>query len=249
MQLSFNHNGIFYKIDTSKPLDISLGVRHDGQGTNCFYTERPVFKSYQAGTFIGNVAKGGSCNVDIINFTPHGNGTHTECIGHITAEQQSITDALPQGLMITRLLTIHPESVGDNLVITKNQILLPETDNGVEAVIVRTLPNDVSKKNKDYSGTNPPYFLPETLQYFKEKGIKHLLCDIPSVDREDDGGKLMAHKAFFGVPDAPRLDATITELIYADNSIEDGLYLLDIQIASFQSDASPSRPLLYRLEK
>ena len=75
-----------------------------------------------------------------------------------------------------------------------------------------------------------------------------MLCDIPSVDREDDGGKLLAHKAFFGVPESPRWDATITELIYVDNSIEDGLYMLDIQIASFQSDASPSRPLLYRLK-
>lgn len=87
------------------------------------------------------------------------------------------------------------------------------------------------------------------MQYLKEQGIKHVLCDIPSVDREDDGGKLLAHKAFFGVPESPRLDTTITELIYVDNSIEDGLYLLDIQIASFQSDASPSRPVLYRLEK
>lgn len=249
MQLSFNHNGIFYKIDTSKPLDISLGVRHDGQGTNCFYTDRPSFKPYQAGTFIGNVAQGGACNVDIINFTPHGNGTHTECIGHITAEQQSITDAMPQGLMMARLVTINPERVGDDLVINKNQISLPETDNGMEALIVRTLPNDASKKNRDYSGTNPAYFSPEALQYIKEKGVNHLLCDIPSVDREDDGGKLLAHKAFFGVPDAPRLNATITELIYANDSIEDGLYLLDIQIAPFQSDASPSRPLLYRLEK
>jgi hypothetical protein len=44
------------------------------------------------------------------------------------------------------------------------------------------------------------------------------------------------------------MDATITELIYVDDSIENGLYMLDIQIASFQSDASPSRPLLYRLK-
>ncbi|MFM9945572.1 MAG: cyclase family protein, partial [Bacteroidia bacterium] len=112
MQLSFKHNGILYKINTSKPIDISLGVRHDGLGTNCFYTERPNFKPYKAGNFIGNVALGGSCNVDVINFTPHGNGTHTECIGHITAEQQSITKALPQGIMMARLLTISPEKDG-----------------------------------------------------------------------------------------------------------------------------------------
>ncbi len=249
MQLSFNYNGILYSFNTSHPLDISLGVRHDGLGTNCFYTDRPNFKPYTAGNFIGNVALGGACNVDIINFTPHGNGTHTECIGHITAEQQSITEALPQGIMVAKLITLNPEKVGEDLVINLNQLPTLEGETGLEAIIIRTLPNEDSKKVRDYSGENPAYFSPQALQYLKEQGIKHVLCDIPSVDREDDGGKLLAHKAFFGVPESPRLDATITELIYVDNSIEDGLYLLDIQIASFQSDASPSRPVLYRLEK
>lgn len=249
MQLSFYHNEILYKINTQHPIDISLGVRYDGMGTNCFYTERPDFKPYTSGNFIGNVAQGGACNVDVINFTPHGNGTHTECIGHITAEQQSITGALAQGLMMARLITVNPEKVGEDFVINLTEISSLETENGLEAIIIRTLPNEDSKKTWDYSGKNPAYFSPETLQFFKEKGIKHLLCDIPSVDREDDGGKLLAHKAFFGVPDSPRFDATITELIYVDNTIEDGLYFLDIQIASFQSDASPSRPLLYKLEE
>lgn len=248
MQLSFNYNGILYSFNTSYPLDISLGVRHDGLGTNCFYTDRPVFKPYKAGSFIGNVAQGGACNVDIINFTPHGNGTHTECIGHITAQQQSITEALPQGLMLAKLLTVNPEKLGEDLVINLNQLPSLESENGLEAIIIRTLPNVDSKKTRDYSGENPAYFSPEALQYLKEQGIKHLLCDIPSVDREDDGGKLLAHKAFFGIPESPRLDATITELIFVDDSIEDGLYMLDIQIASFQSDASPSRPLLYRVK-
>lgn len=248
MQLTFKYNAILYSFNTSFPLDISLGVRHDGLGTNCFYTDRPIFKPYKAGSFIGNVAMGGACNVDVINFTPHGNGTHTECIGHITAEQQSITEALPQGLMMARLITVEPEQIGDDLVITKNLIAPIDNNSGLGAIIVRTRPNESSKKAMDYSGKNPAYFAPEVLQYFKEMGIKHLLCDIPSVDREDDGGKLLAHKAFFGVPESPRMDATITELIYVDDSIENGLYMLDIQIASFQSDASPSRPLLYRLE-
>ncbi len=247
MQLSFNYNGILYGFNTLYPLDISLGVRHDGLGTNCYYTDRPIFKPYQSGDFIGNVAQGGACNVDVIHFTPHGNGTHTECIGHITAEQQSITEALPQGIMVAKLITVNHEIVGEDLVINLKHLPSLEGENGLEAIIIRTLPNSDSKKTVDYSGENPAYFSPQALQYLKEQGIKHLLCDIPSVDREDDGGKLLAHKAFFGVPESPRMDATITELIYVNDSIEDGLYLLDIQIASFQSDASPSRPLLYRL--
>jgi len=247
LELSLKQNGILFKINTSTPIDISLGVRHDGKGTNCFYTDRPNIKPFEVGSFIGNVAKGGACNVDVINFTPHGNGTHTECLGHITAEQQYIGDCLKQGIYLTSLITISPEKRGEDFVITMDQILKSKLYEGAEAIIIRTLPNSDFKKTQDYSGSNPPYFLPEALQFIKEQGIKHLLCDIPSVDREDDGGKLLAHKAFFGVPERPRLDATITELIYVADEIKDGFYVLDIQIANFQSDASPSRPLLYKL--
>jgi arylformamidase len=249
MQLQFKYNETLYEINTTKPIDISLGVRHDNMGTNCFYTDRPNFKPYQAGNFIGKVALGGACNVDVISFTPHGNGTHTECIGHITAEQQTITDALPQGLMLALLITVTPEKEGEDTIIKIPQIQPLNVQNGIEALIVRTLPNPNSKTHFDYSGKNPAYFSPESLTYLNHVGIKHLLCDMPSVDREEDGGNLFAHKAFFGIPHHPRMDATITELIYVDNSIENGLYLLDIQIASFQSDASPSRPILYEMKE
>jgi len=33
-----------------------------------------------------------------------------------------------------------------------------------------------------------------------------------------------------------------------NNSIKDGLYLLNLQIASFEIDVSPSKPVLYALE-
>jgi arylformamidase len=77
--------------------------------------------------------------------------------------------------------------------------------------------------------------------------VKHLLLDLPSVDREEDGGALAAHKAFWQYPESIRMDATITELIYVPNHVGDGLYLLNLQIASFESDASPSKPILYHL--
>lgn len=79
-------------------------------------------------------------------------------------------------------------------------------------------------------------------------GIRHLLIDLPSVDREKDEGKLSAHKAFWNYPgDAVRHDATITELIFVENSVQDGLYLLNLQLLNLQLDVSPSRPLLYKL--
>ncbi len=77
--------------------------------------------------------------------------------------------------------------------------------------------------------------------------MKHLLIDLPSVDKERDEGKLLAHKAFWNYPENPREDCTITELIYVPDSINDGRYLLNLQIASFHNDASPSKPVLYKI--
>jgi hypothetical protein len=68
------------------------------------------------------------------------------------------------------------------------------------------------------------------------------------VDREEDEGNLEAHHAFWNYPNAPRLDATITEFIYVKDEIRDGLYFLNLQIASFESDASPSKPVLYAIK-
>ncbi len=44
--------------------------------------------------------------------------------------------------------------------------------------------------------------------------MKHLLIDLPSVDKENDQGKLLAHKAFWDYNGEQRMDATITEFVY-----------------------------------
>ena len=77
-------------------------------------------------------------------------------------------------------------------------------------------------------------------------GIKHLLIDQPSVDKERDGGKLLSHKAFWDYPQSIDKERTITELIGVPDEIEDGLFLLNLSIANIENDASPSRPVIYK---
>jgi kynurenine formamidase len=98
-----------------------------------------------------------------------------------------------------------------------------------------------------YSNTNPPYLLEEAAIYLREKGIKHLLVDLPSVDKEKDGGELVAHNAFWNTSGEIRMDATITEFIYVSNKVNDGEYLLNLMIAPFENDATPSKPILYEI--
>ena len=116
-----------------------------------------------------------------------------------------------------------------------------------EAVVIRTLPNTKDKLNRQYAHTNPPYLSEAAAIYLRNKGVKHLLVDMPSVDKEKENGELLAHKAFWDVDGEVRMEATITEMIYVPNSIEDGKYILNLLIAPFQNDASPSKPVLYKL--
>ncbi len=79
-----------------------------------------------------------------------------------------------------------------------------------------------------------------------------LVVDLPSLDRADDGGHLVAHRTYWGLPpasvdarQAARPAALVTELAYMPDSIPDGLYLLDLQVPAFATDAAPSRPVIY----
>jgi arylformamidase len=197
------------------------------------------------GDWIGDVKQGGSVNFKNIFFNPHGNGTHTECVGHISKEDYSINKLLTKFFFIAQVITVDPEKINGDFVITTDK--LGKIERGTEAIVIRTLPNDDSKNQRHYSNTNPPYIHHEATEYIRISGIKHLLIDLPSVDKEKDDGKLLAHKAFWNYPSAPILDATITEFIYVPSEIKDGTYLLNIQIASFENDASPSKPVLYKL--
>ena len=46
-----------------------------------------------------------------------------------------------------------------------------------------------------------------------------------------------------------RFNCTITEMIYVNDAVKDGSYILNLQFASFENDASPSKPVLYKIEK
>ena len=117
-----------------------------------------------------------------------------------------------------------------------------------EALIIRTIPNTKEKLSRQYSNTNWPYFQEEAMEYLVKKGVQHLLIDLPSIDKENDEGKLRCHNIFWNTKGALRLGATITELVYVDNKITDGKYILNLQIAPFENDATPSKPILYKIE-
>lgn len=236
-----------YKADLQKPLDISLPLREGNDNPTAWYCGPVEITPVMSGGFTGSVTLGGSVNFRDIRFNPHGHGTHTESYGHIAADVYPVSDAVKTFFSVCRLVSVTPEIVHDDLVITEQAFRMVAEDTIPGAVVIRTLPNNNEKKKRHYSNTNPPYLEASLLAFLRDQGVEHLLTDLPSVDRESDNGVLAGHHAFWNYPEAPRESATITELVFAENSIPDGLYLLELQVAHFVNDAAPSRPVLYAL--
>ena len=236
-------------IETNEPLDLSIGLQSGSKNLRAWYVNPPTFEPVRANGFIGSVVEGGGVNFRDVFFNPHGHGTHTECHGHITPEVVSVNQKLKTYFFKAQLVSVEPKVLenGDELIV-KEQLETKLGESQIEALIIRTLPNTKDKRSKNYSDTNPPYLDLSVIELIESFGIQHLLVDMPSVDRESDEGKLAFHHAFWNVPENPN-DKTITELIYVNDEILDGLYILEMQMAPFENDASPSRPVLYKIQK
>jgi arylformamidase len=274
MILSAKLNNQTYEIDAANPINIAISLRFDGAQPNAYGVERASSKPCEAGSLIGDTRGGGSCNFEQIKFIPHCNGTHTECVGHITNERISVHECLKDAFIPAILMTVAPvrafetnetytiELDENDLLITRKAIeenfklkVNPKSKiQNPKSLIIRTLPNNTDKLSKTYLDEIPPFFTTEAMQFIREIGVKHLLVDLPSIDRIFDEGNLSNHRIFWNVEQgsfeinaASLIHHTITELIYVPNEIGDGEYLLNLQIAPFAADAAPSRPMLFKV--
>ena len=252
MQIQFEHNDKTYTANLNNGIDLSIPLANDPNQVNCFWA--PLFEISPVRTeqFTGSIEEGGLVNFKNVRINPHGNGTHTECIGHISKEVFNINQVLKTFHFPAQLVTVIPQKLenGDRVIGLQPLKMALEGIESCPALIIRSTPNEISKKKQVYSGTNPCYFSKEAMEYLVELDIQHLLVDIPSLDREEDGGKLEAHNTFWNYwkdLSQARTNCTVTELIYVEDSVKDGMYLLNIQIAAFEMDASPSKPVIYPL--
>ena len=248
MKATINIEGKNISVDLTKPIDISIPLKHGMENPNAWYAPPVDFSPVRTDNFVGSVKEGSPVNFYNVRLNPHGNGTHTESVGHISPEMPTINQCLKQFFFLAHLISVYPTKMenGDR-VIFKEQLEELNENNTIKAVIIRTLPNHDTKLTAQYSHTNPPYLDVEAAEFLKNIGIEHLLLDLPSVDREHDEGKLAAHHAFWNYPAAPRYNATISEMVFIPDEVKNGLYLLNLQIPSFELDAAPSKPVLYAI--
>jgi arylformamidase len=250
--------------DFSQGTSAAWPVRFDDEGVaRAFHLPPPSSRPVRAGPFLGSVREGGSVNCHELTLTPHGDGTHTECVGHIVEERVAVAELAPTGLLPALLVSARAtplagsgegyggEHKGLDLVVTGASLARAAGAIPLEgcALVVRASPGE-----GDLSGQNPPYFTAEALAWMLARGVAHLLTDLPSIDREDDGGHLANHRRFWGLaPGATALEGaaspkTVTELCRLPAALVDGRYLLSLQVPPLHTDAAPSRPVLYPLE-
>jgi arylformamidase len=255
--------------DLLRPIEIAIALDFGSTQPRHFGAPPAATRPFAVPGFSGSVADGASCNCHTIIVTPHCNGTHTECVGHLTKQPLDARRVIPAALLPAVLASIEPQKARsqqettapppdpDDLLITRASLekswprVVPFQP---RAFIIRTLPNDPGKASRDYTEQTPPYLSRQAAEFLVASGIEHLVVDLPSIDRAHDEGRLSAHRVFFALPeqshslaDARRSRATITELAFIPNEVADGPYLLEIQAPALGGDAVPSRPILYPL--
>lgn len=267
-------------IDLARGTSIAIGLDFDGEQPRAFGLSRATAKPLEQGDLVTSVERGGPINCMQLTMWPHGNGTHTETVGHLLEDPPPIGEIFP-GFLLALVLTVSPETLGttresypppgeptdhvislralkDALRNSMQHTFKTPPEAPPTALVIRTLPNLKSnKRSRDYSDANPPYLTTEAMRWIRDElEIEHLLLDLPSVDRESDEGKLSNHRCFWDVErgrtdlpkDHARRVCTITEMVYVPDALQDGLYLLQIELPALLTDAAPSRPILYPID-
>src|SRR5215218_3551342 len=97
------HSADFY-IDEGNPIDISIPLRFNGPQPNAYNVDAAASIPCRSGDMVGDTRLGGSVNFEQYTLIPHCNGTHTECVGHITHARISVHNSLKDAFVPASLI-------------------------------------------------------------------------------------------------------------------------------------------------
>ena len=236
-------------------IDLSIANDLHHKQPTAFGLPRATETAFRDGDFVGDVTEGGSVNCRMLYLAPHGNGTHTESISHIVETLYPVCDVVPLAPFLCTVVSVpllalgkthdsYDEGDPDDFVIPA--FIVPDT----EGLVIRTTPNDLGKTTRVY--TDPAYLTANAMERIAASPVRHLLVDVPSVDRASDDGTLRNHRTFWNVPlglahatNESRFDRTITEMIFVPDEVPDGLYWCWIGVPRIETDAMMSRVVLF----
>jgi hypothetical protein len=247
------------------PRSLAPNLTFDGAAPRWFDAPAAHSWPHRVGEFSGTVLTGASCNCRNIQLLPHGNGTHSEGVGHLTYDEANVIDVLPKLPMPAVLLRLAALRAGDchetadyapepNDWLVTQQICAaawPQAPAPRPSVAVLAL--------EPCETAVPPYLTRECTQWLVDRGIEHLIVELPSIDRLRDAGRLTAHRIFFGLPayaatapaprhsDARRPQATVTELAQIPRELTTRSGFVQWLAPAMLGDAVPTQPLWYDL--
>jgi arylformamidase len=244
-------------VDFDGAVSLALALDFTRPHPRHFGAPAATSEAFSVGSFEGAVARGASCNCRRVVLIPHCNGTHTESASHLTLAQRPLHEILPVAPLDALLLSVRPVAAA---ACDEDSLPPPEP---TDRLITRAAVLAAWRVHGDvrpaalllHTGTRwddpaPPFISRQLMQELVERGIQHLVTDLPSVDRLADEGRLTAHRIFFGLPAgstdlaaAARPMASITELAGFPPHLPAGPCALQIQVPAWSGDAVPSRPL------
>lgn len=273
MTITTEIGGQPYTFRLDKPVAISVPLDMHGPQPSLFGVPGATAQPYQGDGWVGSTQLGGSCNFNDVRVNAHCNGTHTETLSHIIHTLHPIGTELQEILVPATVVTIHPWPYHDqheyyihgqplDRMLTRENLLralAPFPPTFRQAIIIRTHPHTGAGPTDAYPApdgyTMPPYPTHELVQELVTMGTRHLVLDVPSIDRLLDQGALANHRIFWNLPTtgheagpAPRHGCTITEFAYPPATVPDGPCLLNIQVPHWHQDAAPSRLWVFGAE-
>ncbi len=106
--MRFEAGGRSFRVDFGQPVSLAIPLDFAGPQPSCFGAPRAESSPLRSGGFTGDTRLGGSCNCEVLTLAPHCNGTHTECVGHVTDERVAISERLAGGVQLAQLVTVEP---------------------------------------------------------------------------------------------------------------------------------------------
>ncbi|QQG29154.1 cyclase family protein [Pectobacterium carotovorum] len=262
--IDISYCGRLHRIEHHQPVRLSSRIHLNDNPINIYGIAPASGEPLHYGSCVASVSEGGSCNATSINLVPHCHGTHTECIGHILEGEYHVAELLFEPFMAATLIRVplqFIENVKDgynasaqkkDLVITRAAIddaLALMTSDYLQALVISTSVPDWLPE-----GESAPYFTHQAMERIVALGVRHLLVDIPSIDRLHDGGRMDNHRIFWGVSygtimEPARVDCSVTEMIQVPQELPSGHYFLSIHLPDISGDALPSMPVLFSFSR
>ena len=272
-------DGARWQVADSAWHDAAVRIRPDGASPHAFGlpAAREVPFPIGGGRVL-RVEDGASVNCDGLHLHPHGDGCHAESVAHVLPADdaralagRAMLAATPP-LLCGLLLDVATEPLGATgeryagLHDAADRVLARRAlerawqdaravalDLPVEALLLRVYRPPLAE-SFDFSGSAAPYPTAEALDLLVGLGARWLIVDLPSIDREDDGGSTPNHRRWWGLDggdghalDGPPALRGIVELARFPAALPAGPVAVALGLAPIESDAVPAGLRVARL--